>query len=399
MATDPLLEKLLARPAAPAATGRRYDPDKDFASKLEVTGDIAEVEIRDTKGEVTEGRARDFLEGEGLDPNQYIVASFKKSQWGDASSPKESVAFTFKRIGAATLPIELPDMDDLHEAVKRAVADRKETPRDRGPVAPKRSVLTTLADFQTGKTGERGGTEELLRRSEEAKARWVEYVKAENPYEIILVDLGDAIENFENAGAQERTNDLQLTEQLRAWRRIFWSWIDEASRLAPSVKVISVPSNHCQVRRGKNVLGTPSDDYGIEVLSQVADMAGVNSELYGHVEFFAPPNQEESLAIEAVGGKILGFAHGHQASNPDKFPTWIAGQALGRTPIGNADIICFGHFHHLRVQTIGNDRWMFVAPTMDSGSAWWRNISGSESAPGVLTMVIESDGWRALHVC
>lgn len=388
-----LLDELLARPAAPAIR-RKALALPDFTTQIEVGSNTAEVVIQDTPGTVTEGRAREFLEAEGLDPSAFTVSSFKKSMWGDEANPKESVAFTFKRVSVETRGLELPDLDDLHAAIAREAKLPKAKVHTKG-----RTVLGVIADAQVGKVDHRGGVEELLARLEASRLRWIEYLKEHQPEEIVLLDGGDSIENFENTGSQDRTNDLQLTEQIRLWRRIFWRWIETAAMYAPSVKVISVPSNHCSIRRGKANLSVPSDDYGIEVLAQVRDMASVYPEKFGHVEFFSPPDYQESIAIELAGGKVLGAAHGHQVSKPEGFPNWLAGQALGRTPIGEADIIIFNHFHNLRVQTVGDDRWMFIAPTSDSGSSWFRTISGNESAPGVMTMVIESDGWRALHVC
>ena len=393
-----LAKKLKAAPPAPKVN---RVPQAVFSSRIEVNSlkGEAEVELNDTPGKVTEGTALEFLEKEGQDPEDWEVVSLRRSEWDSPSGERlEATRVSFRRREQSEAASVMPDLDDLHAAIERAVAaDDGGGRRDR-PAIPHVTNVAVIADPQAGKVDHRGGTEELLQRLERSLARWAAYVREQQPEEIILIDAGDAIENFESQASQDRTNDLHLTEQIRVWRRVFWKWIDTAASLAPSVKVLSVGSNHCRVRRGKSSMGPTNDDFGIEVLSQVMDMAEVYPERYAHVEFYAPEQHSESVAIQAVGGKVLGVAHGHQVRNPDQLGKWLAGQAAGRTPIGQADLAIFGHFHNLRVQTWGDDRWMFIAPTSDNGSSWFRNISGAESAPGVMSVTLDAEGWRDLVI-
>jgi hypothetical protein len=396
-----LTDKLKATPPAPA---RAKVPQVAFSSKVEVStlkGE-ATVEVDGAEpGAITEGTALEFLEKEGQDPAAWEVVSLRRSEWETANGKTlEATRVSFRRREqSAGVESLMPDLDDLHAAVIRDMQSPGGNYANLEHSAiPQVTNVAIIADPQAGKVDVRGGTEELLHRLEVSLERWATYVREQQPEEIILADAGDAIENFESQASQDRTNDLQLTEQIRVWRRVFWKWIDTAAALAPSVKVLSVGSNHCRVRRGKNSMGPTSDDFGIEVLSQVMDMASVYPERYGHVEFYAPEEHSESVAIQAVGGKVLGLAHGHQVRNPDQLGKWLAGQALGRTPIGNADIAIFGHFHNLRVQTVGDDRWLFVAPTSDNGSSWFRNLSGAESAPGVMSVTLDEAGWRDLVI-
>lgn len=137
-----LLDDLLAKPVAPQVAGRKAS-EKDFTSRVEVSGDVAEVVLRDDMGTVTEGKARDFLQSEGLDPADYEVTSFKKSQWGDKDSPKESVSFTFKKASALTSSVV--DMEELYEAV------RKHRPKKVTPPTGDYGFVVGLGDMQFGK--------------------------------------------------------------------------------------------------------------------------------------------------------------------------------------------------------------------------------------------------------
>lgn len=374
-------------------------PPDGWRPRLEVgtTGGYVVTKSSAAKGDLSGEQQTAVLAEHGLSPAEWKIVGYRRSSWQRYDG--EWLEAHRLSLAPTTNGLVLPDLDDLHRAVKRlgkssgAIGSGRRVQITQGV-----SLVTLIADPQVGKVDSRGGTEELLARLEQSRAALAAHARKVKPDEIILGDLGDAIENFESAPGADRLNDLQLTEQIRLWRRIFWSWVDTASTLAPSVRVFSIPSNHCRVRRGKMAMGTPSDDYGIEVLAQIADIAGANPDRYSHVTFLAPDRFDESLALTLAGGKVLGAVHGNQVGSPDRMADWWSKQALGRTPVGAADFLVTGHFHNLRVQTAGDDRWWFQAPTSDSGSSWYRNISGAESAPGVMSFTADGSGWRDLTI-
>jgi hypothetical protein len=286
---------------------------------------------------------------------------------------------------------------DLAAMVKQAKAAGRGRPVK--PLSATATMTVTLGDLQISKVDVRGGTQELLERLEIAKRKVVMQIRNQKPAQLVLVDGGDIIEGFESSPSADRTNDLSQVQQLRLARRILWDWVSTLAPLVEDMKVVGVPSNHCQVRRGKQVMGQPDDDYGLENIIAVSDIAAANTVgAYDHVTFIVPPKFDEAVAFELPCGKIWGAAHGHQVGSPDKFGDYFAKQALGRAPVGQADFLFVFHFHQLRVTTVGDDRWVFISPTMDNGSSWYRNNNGSESRPGVLTIMLDEHGWRDLYV-
>lgn len=327
-----------------------------------------------------------------MDEARFDPAAWHRFNQGEDAVTVPIWRYRFKVVPAALVAGADEDLQALMAQAKK-VRRAKPAPA----VFDKTTMVVVLGDIQAGKVDRRGGTAELLDRLEYAKTEVLKRTKKLKPHQIVIVDGGDAMENFESSPGADRTNDLQLTQQMRLWRRVFWDWVSSLAPLAPEVDVLAVPSNHCSVRRGKQNMSTPSDDYGIEVLSQLADIAAENP-AYAHVNFWSPSEHEEALALTLAGGKTLGAVHGHQMRNPDQAPKYMAGQALGRTPLGGADIVIFNHFHSFWVRPFGDGRWGFGALTMDSGSSWYRNITGEESDPGVLTFVVDEAGWRDLHV-
>ena len=307
---------------------------------------------------------------------------------GDDAVTKPSSTFRYRFHVVKGSTVDREDLDALAEKARSEFFEVVDEPRE------PRSLVVALADFQTGKTDERGGTEELLARSESALARVVHKVIREKYDEVILLDVGDSTEGFESAPNADRTNDLSKTEQIRVWRRIFWRWIDQMARVAPKVTVVAVGSNHCRVRRGKNAVGDALDDWGIEVLAQVKDIAAANPEMYSHVEFIQPRQNTEHVIL-TTHGVSMAVMHGHQANNPNGLPDVLKKNA--RRGPGMADIAVVGHFHHLRVVNFGDEQTLLVCPSNDAGSSWFQ-YSGENSRAGILTFEIDENGWSGLDV-
>jgi hypothetical protein len=133
----------------------------------------------------------------------------------------------------------------------------------------------------------------------------------------------------------------------------------------------------------------------VDVFAAAKEVLDANPDCYGHVSFVFPQGQEITLTLDACG-TVLGLAHGHQVKNVNRVGDWWARQAHGREPVGDADLLLTGHYHHLRVEQ--NQRTWIQAPALDGGSDWWRHLSGQDSPPGVLTLVVGGGRWADLAV-
>jgi hypothetical protein len=400
---DAAVARLIDTPPTPilrAATPKDFQPgiryDQRTGIPLEITTSAQHDELgpEDWAGVVAKMGVR-LPPGYRLviDECRFDPAAWHRDEQGEDAVTRPIWRYRFKVVPAALVGGEDEDLEKLQKAARRAVRSQP-----RSALFDKVSMVVVLGDIQAGKVDRRGGTAELLERLEYAKQEVLKRVRRIKPHQIVVIDGGDAMEMFESSPGADRTNDLQQTEQIRIWRRIFWDWVSSLSGLAAEVDVISVPSNHCSVRRGKQNMGPSNDDYGLEVLSQLSDMAATNPAAYGHVKFWAPSQHEEAVALTLIGGKTLGVIHGHQFKRPEGARAYMAGQALGRTAFGSCDIAVVNHYHTFWVQSVGDDRWMIGSPTMDAGSSWFANMSGTESAPGVLSFVVDERGWRDLHI-
>jgi hypothetical protein len=141
-------------------------------------------------------------------------------------------------------------------------------------------------------------------------------------------------------------------------------------------------------------VGQPGlDDWGIVIAKQIARLA---KETETKLEVYVPNPEDESLALDVFGDQfhVLGMVHGHQAARPEGIPSWWTKQAFGNQPVAAATVLMTGHFHHLRVQELGQSanggsRYWIQAKTMDNGSNWYRLNSGSDSQAGITCFELE----------
>lgn len=328
-------------------------------------------------------------------PDHRQVELSQVRYWGDPGAPYVYCRFV---ITDRVAEPEQLDIDDLVRAVK--------TVRSKKPPVPcntERALIVAWADLQTGKVGSRGDTESLVDRVLSKLDLLDDYAKQAKCDSAYLIDVGDCVESFENVASQGFVNDLSHPEQLRVARRLFTEGAIRLARRHSKLTCVSVPSNHGRWRRGKDALGRPGDDYGIEILTAVSDAFKLNPDAFGHVDFVVPDVWQETLALD-VYGTILAVTHGHQVRRPELIPSWWAGQVHGGQPAADADILLTGHFHITRIQPTGRSahtgraKWWIQAPTLDNGSDWWRLLKGDDSDPALMVFTVDANGWDNMRL-
>ncbi|WP_239069562.1 hypothetical protein [Streptomyces sp. SID13666] len=287
------------------------------------------------------------------------------------------------------------------DALIRDAMRRRRTPRPAVDTTD-RALVVVYADAQAGKVGRDGGTPELIARVADRFDRLDDHIRdlkavGRGPTAAYWLDAGDCIEGQENTAQQAFTNDLTMTEMVRVHRRLTFEGLDRLVGRFGRVVAATCGSNHGRVRRGKEAIGPPVDDWGIEVLSQVADAYARNADAYGHVSFVIPERWRDTVSLD-VAGTTVGLAHGHQYARPDKAGDWWRGQTFGRQPVADASILITGHFHHWRTQQLGQGRLHIQAPTLDNGSDWFTVRSGEVSTAGLMVFSVGPTGWDDLRL-
>lgn len=337
-----------------------------------VTGPIREV-----------SNHRDLLEQFGYDPAEFEIAGTVNS-WRKEQSDGSWLTSYFFKVQPLEARLDLPAL--------YATANRK--PKAPIKVTPSgRVTVVALSDVQAGKTGSRGGTPELIDRLTEKREKLAAELKRRKPASTVLAECGDLFEGFESGGNPMFTNDLSLPQQMDLAGTELFEFLRVMSRHG-HVDVGAVTSNHTAWRRGKLELGRPGDDLGLFVhrqVQKVAAAAGMDA------TWTIPAEHDHSVRLDVLGTG-LGLVHGNQFS-PGRAIDWWAKQTHGGQPVGAADILLTGHYHSLIVMPTGRNpytgksKWWLQAPTLDSGSDWFRNTAGEDSDPGLLIFDITDDGF------
>jgi hypothetical protein len=369
-------------------------PPKGWEAKLELDGDTGSV----TSTPQTDGKLSDFtsiLEEFNIDPEEFeVIGSAKISKWQSMSGDwLTSYKFEIQKKTSG----ETVDLPTLFSEVKQA-ADLRAISRYITPTPQKKSnrtLIVPFSDLQAGKVGSRGDSQSLIERVMEKKEKLAYYIAEQNCSEAVFLDGGDVVESFENTAQQGFTNDLSIMQQLDLAGTLEQEFITLLAETHDKVTVGGVPSNHGAWRKGKDVLGRPSDDWGIFLLKQIQKAYKLAPEAYGHVEFLYPGDWEKSLNIP-VQGLDIGLVHGEDSSLA-QMENWWAKQVHGNSPIAESDILITAHYHTLGLKPSGRSRkngkqkYWIATPTLDNGSDWWANKTGSDSDPGLMAFVIDSE--------
>lgn len=268
---------------------------------------------------------------------------------------------------------------------------RRSKPSRSEPKPTGRTAVVCWADIQVGKTDHLGGLTELLDRLEEKREKLKVWLKAARVDHVVVADVGDIVEGFENVGSQTRTNCLSLMDQVDVAATEFWKTIKLSEKFGP-VDVLSIPSNHCQWRKGKGLVGKPTDDWGLHISKQLEKL---NGEAGLRVDFTRPTDEWAEIINFDVRGTKLGLAHGHQANNPDAIKKWWATMTHHGL---DCEVLLTGHFHFPSFRPSGRtpdgrSKYHIQASTLDNGSAWVRNKMGEDGDPALTVFAIDDEGY------
>jgi hypothetical protein len=275
------------------------------------------------------------------------------------------------------------------------IKSRRSKPKAVKPDAEEVAEVVKLADLQIGKVDERGGTAQLEDRFYGGMEEVLQRVKRTKPTEIVLAELGDGCENFQNQPDQAFSNDRNLIAQLDLHATFLTHAAVELAKLSPKLTVVGVPSNHMDVRVNGKAVGGPENDYGLLSLSQLKRSMSLNPKAFSHVEFAWPDPHAVSVVRNIAGHNVM-FSHGHYtrgAGAADGVPKWLEHQFAASAEYHAARLVFTGHYHHYRCQQIIGGRWWIQAPALDNGSSWLKRVNGQGDSDGILVTRVTPAGW------
>ena len=355
---------------------RRTTPKEAWRPQLELDANGGYF-VSSPRKEGDPAGAEELLAEFDLSPADWVVTNVRRGKWQTYHGEwLESYRVSLKPAGYQAAQL---DAEKLEQEIKKW--------RPAKSVKPTTGDLTALyciGDTQWGKDAGDGtaGTVRRVSNALHASLERHKELKNRGIGQIALPQLGDCIEGVvsQNGKIAGRL-DLDLTSQIRVGRRVLLEWVKAFAPLTESLIIPVVPGNHDESHR--QLITDPMDSFQVDIVQQVLDICAENPAL-AHVKGRFGNRDESTLTLD-LSGTMVGFAHGHQSR--DMGGKWWEGQAMGRTPIGQAEILITAHLHHYRVNQIGPNLWI-QTPAMDGGSPWWRNSRGLDSPTGIVSLVV-----------
>lgn len=216
---------------------------------------------------------------------------------------------------------------------------------------------------------------------------------------------GDMVENCDGHYAMQ-TYEAEggMRKQVKYVRRTIVELLDRWAPLFDTIAVAAAAGNHGEKRKNGRQFTEWSDNYDLEVVEQAADMLAMKPDRYGHVRFRLPDPDSLCSTVD-LDGVVVAVAHGHQCrkggqSVQQKAMRWWGAMAESRHPVGDADVLVTGHFHHFEAfhngTYDGRGRLWLQAPALDGGSPWFEQTGGGFTDAGTLRFVA-ADG-RVDHI-
>lgn len=335
----------------------------------------------------------------GFDPDLHeIVGPIQVRRW------QQTPGADYLYYHRATIALRGVQADTDVDALLAEVGKRK--PRASSTLEPSGGAgfFIGLCDWQIGKSdgdGVEGTIARLAELPDKIEARVRALRKAGVPIDVIYPGfIGDLKESCHGHYAQQAFRTvLNNRDQRKVIRTCAEAIIDRCATLART-EVKAVGGNHGEEREAGKSNTDFADNVDVAVIEDIAYAYSLNPDRYANVGF-ALPNADLTLTFDHQG-TIIGMAHGHQAGfgagDPRaKIHNWWKGQMDGQQPIGDADVLVTGHFHHPWMIQRGA-RTHFGCPAMDGGSDWFRNTAGVDAPPGTLTFVVDSTGWHSMEI-
>ena len=391
---------LRTRQAALDIAVERARPKTWKAGRVTQDG-VTTVTTDPVAADTPDGTHAELLEAHGFDPARYrIVGPIRSTRWTaylpkeyrTNSTPGEPVedAFTFQAKASRFQVVERAEgelsIDELVQVVNNYRPGEHNTSADGTNGAspfvftePGEAYVVALGDAQAGKL--ESPTEELIGRLLDYMHKAVEPLQGRKVEHIHLAWLGDACEGMNSQGGSLRwRTTLTMTEQVRLIRRLMLKQIEILAPYAERLTVVSVGGNHDE-GYSRDLKTREDDSWAVEALNMVADALEFNP-AFSHVECYVPGPDEQGVVMD-VAGTVIAHVHGHKIK-PGKWREWWAGQALGRQPYGEADLLLQGHMHHMQFAEDGRRKWLCV-PALEETSVWWEHKTGTHGSPGILT--------------
>lgn len=343
---------------------------------------------RDSDGPVDWSAVLRELVPESMNPDDYEIDgdSVEVRAWdGNVGMGEIKRFYYFKarlRRKGDVYGVDLSDIIAVAKAAEPVAKKKVKTPR---------TYFVQITDLQAGQA-DGDGVEGMVARALSIPKLVAQDLKtldlAETPAANIFIPItGDLVEGITGwYEMQAFSVSLDRREQVKLVRRLLTEILIEIASLGLPVHVAVVPGNHGENRQNGKAYTTLGDNDDVAVVEQVADALALAGK-FKHVTFSFPPKNRLSLTVQ-VQGWVVGLTHGHVARASgmpaSKILAWFKSMAASHDPMGDADLLFVGHYHHLILQQLIGDTVLVMGGALCDASDWFSQSAGLVSDPCIV---------------
>lgn len=337
----------------------------------------------------------DELLPEGMDRSLFEVdgTSVEMRAWdGNVGMGEIKRFYYFKARVRRKTALQQLDLDDIVAAVKKA------KPKPVTETDNERAYFIQITDLQAGQAdgdGVEGMVARALQIPQLVKDDLDALKKAGRPATSIFVPItGDLVEGISGwYEMQTFSVSLDRRDQVKLVRRLVSEILISISSLGLPVHVAVVPGNHGENRQNGKAYTTLGDNDDVAVIEQIAEAFALSGQ-FEHVTFSFPAKNRLSLTVEVLGW-VVALSHGHLSrsggSVSDKIKNWFKNMAAVKDPVGDADILFVGHYHHLIMMQLIGDLLLIMGGALCDASDWFSQSLGLVSDPCIAKGTITRD--------
>jgi len=323
---------------------------------------------------------------EGMDPGQYEVdgSTVEMRAWdGNIGGGELKRFYYFKaKVRKKSVLLEGIDISDI------LAAARKARPKAVKPAENERAYFIQITDLQAGQAdgdGVEGMVSRALQIPQLVRDDLALLKASGRPASSIFVPItGDLVEGISGwYEMQSFSVSLDRREQVKLVRRLVGEILMELASNGLPVHVAVVPGNHGENRQNGKAYTTLGDNDDVAVIEQIAEAFALSGK-FDHVTFAFPDKNRLSLTVEVLGW-VVALTHGHIAKTAgapsQKLLAWFKNMAGVKDPVGDADIMFVGHYHHLILMQLIGDLVLIMGGALCDASDWFSQSAGLVSDP------------------
>lgn len=388
--------------------GMSFDPDSGLPTEL-TTPAVPKI-VGDDYASILDTMQVELPDGYEL---RLIAASFDPVAWTRdeqfVTHPDPDMSGKLIKAPAVTRPAwryrfaVVPSEQRIALDALALLGRLKRTPKARTKFTGDASFVTSVNDWQVGKTASGLGTDHLIERLDrffDGVMDRANDLGKRNLGEVVVLAGGDLVEGCFIYPNQSHSIDRNRRQQMNTATELFVDYLDRITSVFERVRVVAVPGNHGENRfEGKRIDRHDNDD--VKVIEDAARTVSRDPRMQG-VTFMIAQDQP-ALTVD-IQGHITALTHGHvygkaKGVTPDqKAYEWYKNMAAGHHPVGDATVLVGNHFHHDIVKNFGS-LLMIQTPAADNGSPEFADYSGTDCPAGMTTWVTTTaEKFRDYHV-